>query len=932
MKLGDGGEAFFVFETEGNVPSDLITSPVISPVGSPSHSPRPQTSPLSSSPEPEFLDLSKSRSRSPSPSYSSTEFTSESPDSPFLKHVPTDPILGGSATPPASSSELKRSGGFHPYSNLSRQFAAESLPDLNGRSKSPPISKEQAIERAQHLTKKLKDINIPSKITDNGEVVMDMTGYKSGEADIKQSEAVVKKILADEFGESSLNDLLKRDHEGHLTFFAGADENGNFPLDDMSSDYGDSLMGGGGANTPLEGGSSPIPIQRPNHAATFPQTNSSDSDDEEQQHEKVYAKTLRLTSEQLKSLNLKDGANDVSFTVVESKAKCEARMFYWSHDVPLVISDIDGTITKSDALGHVLAMIGRDWTHLGVGKLFTDIASNGYHIMYLTARSVGQADSTRLYLRGINQDGYKLPDGPVILSPDRTMAALRREVIMKKPEVFKMACLRDIKNLYGDSEDVTPFYAGFGNRITDALSYRSVGVPSSRIFTINPSGEVHLELLELSGYKSSYVSISDLVDHFFPPAGYFRGQETYTDLTYWREPIPDLSEFEPDSSSEDDNKPTDTLRSPNRRKDTISSINAGRGSIGFGGATSPTPSRSSTFFSTASSPPVPGSPPTNFEIRKGNDSVSEAASSVPEPISAAAETAADAARGTALAIGTAAAATTAATLQAASTVQRAVGQQDTVTSNEHSADSNNGDDIKGKQLPEHETDYKGKEQSEDEESSVKKSARSFLSSLSIRKDRSKVPAATPPPEDDVDNNVDDFDDNYFDDYGEDELYEDEIDAYGDYDDDEEYSEEDIDQDDEVDYENEDEDYSSNVDYDDEYSYEDEEEEGSYEGDEHSLKEEPSPSTKTATDKVDSSNDDEDNNNSNNNKNDDENEDENENENEDNKNANSDQSESNDTKDSDTQSAESKKDKEKEKEYEGFITAREALEKMNIGKE
>jgi len=74
---------------------------------------------------------------------------------------------------------------------------------------------------------------------------------------------------------------------------------------------------------------------------------------------------------------------------------------------------------------------------------------------------------------------------------------------MRKPEVFKMACLRDIRNLFGESRN--PFYAGFGNRITDALSYRSVKVPSSRIFTIDSSGEVKLELLELAGYKSSYV-------------------------------------------------------------------------------------------------------------------------------------------------------------------------------------------------------------------------------------------------------------------------------------------------------------------------------------------------------------------------------------------------------------------------------------------
>jgi phosphatidate phosphatase LPIN len=149
-------------------------------------------------------------------------------------------------------------------------------------------------------------------------------------------------------------------------------------------------------------------------------------------------------------------------------------------------------------------MIGRDWTHQGVAKLFTDITNNGYHLLYLTSRSVGQADTTRGYLKSIVQDKYAIPDGPVIMSPDRTFTALRRypllihcsnwnrEVILRKPEVFKMACLRDLQHLFHprSSQPSNPFYAGFGNRITDALSYRSVGIPSSRIFTINSNAEV----------------------------------------------------------------------------------------------------------------------------------------------------------------------------------------------------------------------------------------------------------------------------------------------------------------------------------------------------------------------------------------------------------------------------------------------------------
>ncbi len=92
--------------------------------------------------------------------------------------------------------------------------------------------------------------------------------------------------------------------------------------------------------------------------------------------------------------------------------------------------------------------------------------------MYLTSRAIGQAESTRDYLAGVAQDQYQLPEGPVLLSPDRLIQAFTREVIQRKPQEFKIQCLKDVKKLF--SEVGTPFYAGFGNRITDAMSYRSV--------------------------------------------------------------------------------------------------------------------------------------------------------------------------------------------------------------------------------------------------------------------------------------------------------------------------------------------------------------------------------------------------------------------------------------------------------------------------
>ena len=70
-------------------------------------------------------------------------------------------------------------------------------------------------------------------------------------------------------------------------------------------------------------------------------------------------------------------------------------MFGLDYLAQVVISDIDGTITKSDVLGHFLPVIGQIWAQAGVAKLFSKIHDNGYKIMYLSARALGQATITK---------------------------------------------------------------------------------------------------------------------------------------------------------------------------------------------------------------------------------------------------------------------------------------------------------------------------------------------------------------------------------------------------------------------------------------------------------------------------------------------------------------------------------------------------------
>ncbi|NXR09417.1 LPIN3 phosphatase, partial [Semnornis frantzii] len=213
-----------------------------------------------------------------------------------------------------------------------------------------------------------------------------------------------------------------------------------------------------------------------------------------QKSQPTYKKSLRLSSGQIERLNLQEGPNEVAFSVTtqyQGTCRCEATIYLWNWDDKVVISDIDGTITRSDALGHILPHLGKDWTHHGIVKLFHKIHLNGYKFLYCSARAIGMAHITKGYLKWVNEQGCCLPKGPILLAPSSLFSAFHREVIEKKPEVFKIACLMDIQKLFATQ---LPFYAAFGNRASDVYAYKQVGLPESRIFTVNPKGELIQEL------------------------------------------------------------------------------------------------------------------------------------------------------------------------------------------------------------------------------------------------------------------------------------------------------------------------------------------------------------------------------------------------------------------------------------------------------
>jgi phosphatidate phosphatase LPIN len=144
---------------------------------------------------------------------------------------------------------------------------------------------------------------------------------------------------------------------------------------------------------------------------------------------------------------LKEGANKATFIVRSEAATQEvtAMIYLWSRFTKIVISDIDGTITKSDLLGHILPIVGRDWSHsgtteqplppdslfpvqwltqrvsccvvlcraIGIAHLYSNIYENGYRILYVSSRSIGQANLTRGYISALRQEDVSLPEARV---------------------------------------------------------------------------------------------------------------------------------------------------------------------------------------------------------------------------------------------------------------------------------------------------------------------------------------------------------------------------------------------------------------------------------------------------------------------------------------------------------------------------------------
>ena len=221
-------------------------------------------------------------------------------------------------------------------------------------------------------------------------------------------------------------------------------------------------------------------------------------------------KSSKFPSHILEKFELNDGMNEIEYLV--DGYTISSNIYLWNYTDKIVISDFDGTITRSDVIGQIGVYFGIDWTHKYIAKLYSHIVNNGYRMLYVTARTMYMQSSTKNSLNNINQNGFLMPMGPIMMNDSGYIDSIKTEIIDKVPQEFKIECLFKILKLFPDEED--PFYAGIGNKPTDKIAYEKVGINPAKIYIINEKGEISMN--NNSKCKTNFLLMDEQINELFP--------------------------------------------------------------------------------------------------------------------------------------------------------------------------------------------------------------------------------------------------------------------------------------------------------------------------------------------------------------------------------------------------------------------------------
>jgi phosphatidate phosphatase PAH1 len=194
---------------------------------------------------------------------------------------------------------------------------------------------------------------------------------------------------------------------------------------------------------------------------------------------------------------LKSGRNLIRYTLVSENgvaiASTEANIYLWSALDSVIVSDIDGTVTKDNVGGVVDTLVQEKFAHIhsGICKFYqqlttispvedmnvlnsSDDGKGQVRFMYLSSRPISIVNQTRKLLVSVSQicdanECHNLPPGPVMCNVVPLTSVLYSELVSKNVHMFKSDVLA--------RQVVLPFVAARGHdwsKIKTAKSARTL--------------------------------------------------------------------------------------------------------------------------------------------------------------------------------------------------------------------------------------------------------------------------------------------------------------------------------------------------------------------------------------------------------------------------------------------------------------------------
>lgn len=229
-----------------------------------------------------------------------------------------------------------------------------------------------------------------------------------------------------------------------------------------------------------------------------------------------------MSSEELASLPLQPGQNQAAYYVPDLLGKVIFFSIFLVHkDDKLVVTDVDGTITREDVLGFVLpSVVGITHHQPGVVRLLSEISQRGYQVVYLTARSMALHEYTRHYIfnqlqevGGSSGPRFSLPDGPVFHLP-RDLISSIRDPAGAHQKTSLLLSLWQCFQAHEDQDINETIMGAYGNNANDLRAYSRAGI--NNIFIVNTEGD----LLDVSiGTLTTYSQQVENLDQIFPRLG-----------------------------------------------------------------------------------------------------------------------------------------------------------------------------------------------------------------------------------------------------------------------------------------------------------------------------------------------------------------------------------------------------------------------------